>query len=114
MSARNILKSVLLLLAGAALLTYAAVEARAYLAGITITVRTPESGTTVHQPLISVAGEIANAAFITLNGRELLTDEHGQFKERLLVSPGYNLFTIAAEDKFGRMKERKIEIIYRP
>ncbi|MDP3735596.1 MAG: hypothetical protein Q8R39_04180 [bacterium] len=111
---RTLLNAALLLLAGGALLVYAAVEAHAYLAGITIAVRTPENGATVREPLITVAGEIANAAFITLNGRELLTDEGGQFEESILVSPGYNLFTVAAEDKFGRMKEKKLEIIYRP
>mgnify|MGYP001617293862 CR=1 FL=1 len=74
----------------------------------------PTNGATVHEPLLSIAGEIANAAFITLNGRELLTDKNGDFSERILLSPGYNLFTIAAEDTFGRMEEKTIEIVYRP
>ncbi len=111
---RILLKTSLFFLTGIALLSYAALEARAYLVGIDISVRTPAHGVTVHEPLISVAGTITNAAFITLNGRELLTDESGEFEERVLVSPGYNRLTIAAEDKFGRVKEEKIEIVYRP
>jgi hypothetical protein len=46
--------------------------------------------------------------------KELRADESGAFDERVLVSPGYNLITIAAEDKFGRMEEKKIEIVYQP
>ena len=111
---RSILKSTLVILAGVALLSYAAVEAHAYLRGITIAVHEPTNGATVHAPLVTIAGEIANAAFITLNGRELLTDEGGNFTERILLSPGYNRITIAAQDKFDRMEEKKIEVVYQP
>ena len=61
-----------------------------------------------------MAGEIAkNIKDISLNDRKIFIDEQGNFKEQLLLSYGYNVFKIKANDKFGRSVEKIVEIIYK-
>ncbi len=46
------------------------------------------------------------------NGRPLLIDKEGNFKETLLLLPGYNNALFVAQDKFGRFKEQNLELVY--
>jgi hypothetical protein len=47
-----------------------------------------------------------------LNDRQIFVDKDGTFNEELLLSPGYNVWTIQAKDKFGRIVTKKIELVF--
>ena len=79
--------------------------------GPRITVATPENGATVMSPLASVTGIAENSIALTLNGRTLLADEEGAFRTEVLLARGYNILTLSAKDRFGRMTEEKIEVV---
>ena len=93
-------------------LGYSYGRTRDIVAGPRIEVMAPKVETPVSNSLIQIEGRATNVAFLTLNGREIFTDEMGYFKETVLLSYGYNILTIYARDKFGRGVEKTIELVY--
>lgn len=79
--------------------------------GPQLTVETPRDYTFIREPLITVKGEVARVAKIHLNGREIFSNEQGIFEEKLLVTPGYSIMTITAEDQFNRSITRTIHLM---
>lgn len=92
---------------------YAFFEARNIFLGPIIKISTPEAGITVQSQAVEITGAIKNVTTITLDGRALLINEAGEFTEKLLLSPGVNIFEFVAQDKFGREKRKKIEVFYK-
>lgn len=73
-----------------------------------------QNGSTVGNSLVAVSGSVENIAFLTLNGRQIFTNEEGSFLEKLLLAPGYNIITLEAKDRFGRVKTERLELVYEP
>ena len=48
-----------------------------------------------------------------MNDRKIFIDQQGNFKEKILLSYGYNIITMKANDKFGRNTKKKLELIYK-
>ena len=95
-------------------LAYAFFEARNIVLGPQILIATPPGGTTVTSQLVEITGNTKNIQDITLEGRDIYIDEEGVFTERLLLSPGYNIFIFEAKDKFDRHTKKTLELIYKP
>ena len=93
---------------------YAYLQSREYLRGPVIAISEPENGISFAAPLITIAGRAENAAFLTLNGRQIFTDEQGSFRERLLLQEGYNILAIDAKDRFGRIARKTLELVHKP
>lgn len=81
--------------------------------GPTITVLSPTDGFTSVESIVNVEGEAKNISHISMNDRQIFTNEEGLFEEKLLLYPGYNIITIKARDKFDRNIEKTLEIIYK-
>lgn len=105
---------VVIALAIIALAFYGYRQSRQYLRGPVIVVTEPEDGFSSILPLLSITGKAGNAAFLTLNGKQIFTDEQGGFSEKLLLQEGYNIITIAAKDRFGRTAQRTLELVHKP
>ncbi len=90
---------------------YALFQARAYILGPTIWVDTPQDGQTVSEPLVIMSGGSKNIAWISLNDRQIFTDEEGRWSEKLIVSPGVSIMTLKARDRFGREREKSVRIV---
>lgn len=83
------------------LIAYSAYQARAYLAGPRVRI-----GETLRNgPLLDIAGTAERVAFVSLNGRQIFTDERGVWQETILLLPGYNVVSLSATDRFGRETE---------
>lgn len=80
--------------------------------GPVITITGPQNGSTLTTSFTEVSGTTRNISGITINDRRIFVDEDGVFKEKLLLSPGYNIITLQAKDKFGRETERVLELVY--
>lgn len=93
---------------------YAYLKTKDYIAGPQITITSPLNGSTVSNPLIEVVGAAKNISFISLNDRPIFTDDKGNFKEKLLLYPGYNIMSVKAEDRYKRSTEKTIELILIP
>lgn len=90
---------------------YGAFQAHKFLTGPVITVLSPQNGTVYSSAFIEVRGKTQNVSHIEFNGRKIFTDTDGNFHEKLLLYPGYNILVLDAEDKFGKSVEKKLELV---
>ena len=90
---------------------YSLFQAQKLLRGPIIDVYTPQNGATYNQTLIEIDGRARNVAYLNLDGRAIFTDKDGYFKEKILLSPGYNVIKLDAQDKFKTYKEKILEVI---
>ena len=101
----------------AAVLFFGAIAGYAYskthdlFLGPDIVIFSPGNGSTVSQPLVTIHGEAQKIAKLFLNGREIFTNQAGEFREELLLAKGYNVIKLAAEDKFDRVVEKTLELV---
>lgn len=90
---------------------YALFQARLLVLGPTFEVVSPENGSRVASSVISIEGIAKNIAWISLNGRQIFTDERGVWSEKLMVPQGASIMTVKTRDRFGREKEKSIQIV---
>ena len=90
---------------------YSLYETRNLIRGPILSVETPTNGATTYEPILLIQGEAKNIARIQLNDRQIFVDGQGIFKEKLLLSLGYNVMRVTAQDKFGRRTEKMVEVI---
>jgi len=101
----------LISLIGLSILLYAGFQAQKLVRGPIIEVYTPQNGATYNQTLIVIEGRARNIAYLNLNDTKIFTDKDGYFKEKLLLSPGYNIIKLDAQDKFKKYTEKTLELI---
>ena len=95
-----------------ALFGYGLFQARNLIAGPQITVFEPGDGVSITRQIIEIRGQVKNTSKMTVNDREVLTEEGGDFREKLVLSEGYNIILISAWDRFGRMESKKVELVF--
>ena len=110
-SASSILKIGTLSLLAIAIAGYSFFQAQKLIAGPIIDVYTPQNGATYNQTLVEISGRAENIAYIKLDDRKMFTDKDGNFSEKLLLSPGYNVVKLQAWDKFGKQTEKKLQLV---
>jgi len=84
-------------------IVYALYQARGILSGPQITLERPADGITATTSLITVSGNITRASSVFLNDKAIYLDLGGRFREELLLSAGYNIIEVRAEDGAGRV-----------
>lgn len=95
-----------------ALLGYALFELRGTFVGPRITI--DETEALVHDPYVVVQGKVERITVLTLNGAAIPVTEAGEFKEPVLLSPGYNVVDIEATDAARRTAKKHLTIVYEP
>lgn len=111
---KRLLKIILISIILLSLFGYTAYEIQKLYLGPKIKVLSPINDSLVStSSLIEISGIAKNIKNISLNDRKIFTDEQGNFTEKILLSYGYNVFTIKASDKFGRSVEKIVEVIYK-
>jgi hypothetical protein len=88
-------------------------QSKDFLMGPRITVDYPQNGQTLNNPLVSIKGKVLNAATLLVNGHAIITDNFGNFEKKLLLAKGYNIIELSAKDKFGRVIDKKLEVVLR-
>jgi len=91
--------------------TYGLFRSRDFLKGPTITIQSPQNGSTLDKAFLTINGKAEHIAFITLNDRQIFVDENGNLREDLLLQNGYNVISIKATDRFNRKVERRLELV---
>ncbi|MBI1998722.1 MAG: hypothetical protein HYS73_00080 [Parcubacteria group bacterium] len=79
--------------------------------GPRLAIVSPQNGVSVTAPLLRITGTTKNSAALTINGHTAFTNDSGEFSEDILLAHGYNALEVRAEDKFGRMEIKKIEVV---
>ncbi len=67
-----------------------------------------------NERVVTLEGDAANIARMSLNGRAIYTDESGHFKEEIVLENGYTTATIRAEDRYGRTVSVDRGFVYTP
>jgi len=107
------LRILIVAIAVSGILGYAYLKTANLVQGPQITIITPENGATIDEALIVIKGTTKNISGITLNDRKIFTDELGNIKEEILLTYGYNIFEIKAQDRFGREAVKTLELVYK-
>lgn len=105
------LKILLATIVGLVIIGYAYGRVEVFIAGPRLDISSPMSGE-VSSPLIALSATAVNAEEIFLNDRSVFGDENGVLKELVLLSPGYNVVTLSAKDRFGRVVKEEVEFVY--
>ncbi len=96
---------------GLILVLYIIFQARFLILGPQISINTPEDAQEVLDPVLVINGKAKNVAWLSLNGRQIFTDENGLWSEKLLLSPGTSIMTLTAHDRFGRQSQEQVRVI---
>lgn len=107
------LKTITIVLFLVVLFGYGIFEIWNYATGPKITVASPPNGSAVSESLITIDGQGKNTKEITLDDRPIVVDEQGNFSEKILLSYGYNVLKLKAEDRFGKKTEQELQIVYK-
>ncbi len=94
-------------------ISYTAYEIQKLFYGPKIMVEYPQNGILVSDSLLEIKGIAENINNISLNDKKIFIDEKGNFNEKILLSYGYNVLQLEANDKFGRQTDKTIEVIYK-
>lgn len=111
---RTQLGAAIALAVAASVLGYGYFQFRGLRTGPIVSIESPENGTDVKNPIVTVAGIVRNVSRLALNGRQIFVTEAGAFREELLLPAGYSILEVAATDTFGRMKRTEIRIAVPP
>lgn len=93
------------------LIVYSLYQARFLILGPQIWIDNPQDGRTVESSLVVAEGRSSNIAWISLNDRQIFTDEEGRWSEKLIVSSGISIMTVKARDRFGREVQKSVQIV---
>jgi len=110
---RKTLKIVIISFFALFIFGYSFYEVQKVVFGPKIIVSNPINGEIVSESLIKITGQSKNIQDISLNDKKIFIDEKGNFNEEMLLSYGYNILTLRANDKFGRKTDKILEIIYK-
>ncbi len=90
---------------------YAVLNTRLISKGINLKINGIENGKIYEESSIDITGNAKRARHVLVNGREINLNQEGEFSDVLIILPGYNIITISAEDKFGKITKQVFEII---
>ena len=65
-------------------------------------------------PLFTLSGRVARASTLMINGRAVDMSKTNQFKDTVLLLPGFNVITLNATNKFGKESSHTIRVQYEP
>lgn len=104
-------RNIILIIVFVFLIAYSLYQARFLIFGPEIKIFYPKDGEVVIDRIVVMEGLAKNISWISLNDRQIFTDEKGQWSEKLIVSPGTSIMTVKVRDRFGRAREKSIHII---
>ncbi|MCA9361277.1 hypothetical protein KC845_01825 [Candidatus Kaiserbacteria bacterium] len=110
---RHILKAFFVFLLALGLVVYTAYQARFILAGPQISI-TDQLSSAQTDRVIILEGRANNIVYMTLNGRQIYTDQDGYFKESLVLENGYTVSTLRAKDRYGHEVSVRRSFVYLP
>lgn len=108
---KAIIRNVLIVIVICAIGGYAGFQSKKIISGPQITIQSP-STTSADDSVVDVSGIVKNVSVVTLNDRLIPIDEAGQFKEKVLLYPGYNVIKLKVTDKFGACVTKELQLVY--
>jgi 4-amino-4-deoxy-L-arabinose transferase-like glycosyltransferase len=78
--------------------------------GPRITINTPQEFSTVGQ-VVEVTGSVPHSKEVTINGKSITFTTRGEFRERVVLSPPVDSLDIVAEDAYGKIATKSIQLM---
>lgn len=94
-----------------AIIGFAGLKTYPLVHGPVIQVATLDDGTTLSEPLITISGIARYTQNLNINGAPVATAPDGSFGEKVLLSPGYNIITMQASDRFGKIETKNYTLV---
>ena len=82
-----------------------------YVRGPHITIKQPTNGAEITNSYVTIIGRVERATNLLIDGSEINIDEKGNFSDNIVVFPGVNFITIAAQDQFGRSTKDQLTLV---
>jgi hypothetical protein len=79
--------------------------------GPTLSVATLSDGATVDAPMIRISGIAEFTQELSVNGESFALSPKGEFDEKLLLNPGYNLITLVGKDRYGKANRKAFTVM---
>ena len=108
---KTIIRNFIVVIVICAIGGYAGFQSKKIISGPQITIQSPAT-TSAGSSAVDVSGIVKNVSVVTLNDRLIPIDETGQFKEKVLLYPGYNVIKLEATDKFGAHVTKELQMVY--
>lgn len=108
---KTIIRNTLIVIIICAIGGYTGFQSKKIVSGPQITIQSPTT-TSADKSSVDVKGIVKNVSVVTLNDRLIPVDEDGQFKEKVLLYPGYNVIKLEATDKFGSSVTKELQLVY--
>ncbi len=89
-------------------------QARSLIVGPKLTITSPLKGATLHDTMLTIAGEVRNATEVRVNGLLVTPDTSGHFTEHTLTPEGYSSVLIEAKNRFGRRTQATVDFLGAP
>lgn len=92
---------------------YSLFQVKALAKGVDLEVKGIEDGAVLDHNTVQLKGLALHANHITINDKEVHVDKESNFSEELVLSPGYNIIAIEAQDKFNKKTEKIYRVFYK-
>ena len=109
---KKFLKLALLTGLFAFIVIYSVFQTKALAKGVNLTMSGIDDGEMFENGILTLSGQALHAKHISINDKELPVDENERFLEELVLSPGYNIITVKAEDKFNKTTKKIYHVYY--
>jgi hypothetical protein len=91
---------------------YAIFSSKNLIFGVKIKNVNIKDGEQVSEKLLKISGNAKNAVDLTLNGQKIWIDPQGDFKESIVLLPGFNIINLEAKDKFGNSDKKNYQLVH--
>lgn len=94
------------------IILYTVFQTKAISRGVDLVIEGLTDGSSLNEDIVSVSGKATHATHLLINGKETVIDENDNFALELALSPGYNIITIEAEDRFEKKTKEVYRVLY--
>lgn len=77
---------------------------------VPIRISSIKDGSSLPESIITISGKANKATNLYINGKNTSVTKDGEFEEPIALPAGYNIVTIEAKDKFGKLSSKTIEV----
>ncbi len=107
------IRKVTAIIAVVLIVAYGVFSARSILIGPIIDVYSPSLESATTDSVLVIQGVAKNVTFLSLNDRAIFIDTEGNFKEKLLLAPGFNIIKLYGRDRFKQETTQEIKVYYK-
>lgn len=110
MEGRKILQLVFSITGVAIIIGYSYFVLDDFMRGPRIVISAPQSGFSTTTPVVEIYGRGIHTNNLSINGSPTAVDLEGNFHDRLILAPGYNIIKVTAIDNYERTAVKTIEM----